>query len=1619
MTRTANLLDPKLSTESRSRERRTALGFLRGSFGVIGLMFVLSGSANAGFPWIPTGEMKACVVIQQWPAQCFESVALAERAVENWRCGDKLRKHASFLSGGIVVTSFEGDSEMAEVVSDPYLLTMFPGGPNNTCGSSAPFWSQYDGAGGNSTGLCQDLDSAIDAGQGFIDSKCDGAWHGSPVNSANSQGWYLWESLVLETETIDTGSGQLEVITKFQSAQTGPMLPFWTSSYLPDGSGNCGLPAESYGHLHRAPTFDCPVCTSIGLSPPTPGSTGEAGPSQFTCSSTAPGTMMYSVPQQTEGECTEGNPCVPVTGEKLLHETDFVLAGVSFDRHYSSVGQALTEHSPGSNWWPGWIAQAHVGPNPNAVGDFHYVSRRGRIDQFERVGAHWLAKGARDAVFSFNNTDATWTVVRGSQFETFASDQKLIRFGDFDQREQWVELQYRSDGLLESATVGGRYPAYFEYDEHRRLSRICAASNCAAGTLLAGYTYDALGRLTTVTRSDASQRTYLHENASFSRLLTGVVDEAGERTATYSYDASGRVTRSESAVPEAGISISYDGNESTVTTPLGATREYSREAGTFNRVASIESPLGTVSNSYDVKERIESSTSTSGVLTTYARDAWSRVVSQTTSLAGTPLRSRSYEFDPTSHRQSAVSERDAAGALVARSRHTYNARGQEVSRIEGDAALGGTRTTTRTYCEAADVAASGSTCPILGLLRTVDGPRTDVNDVASYDYYPQDDTSGCETGGACHKKGDLWKLTNALGHVTEYSRYDRRGRAVLVKDANGISTAFAYDARGSLLTRTVEGALPEDDAVTSFAYDEVGQVSRITQPDGDYLDYEYDDAHRLEAIEDAAGNRIEYALDAAGNRTAEVARDPGGIVRRSLARDYDGLGRLQQSVDALSHATQHVYDGNGNLTSVTDANGIVTRQEFDALDRFERSIQDFGGLGVETEYEYDTLDRLVRVTDPKGLDTTYDHDVFGNLLQLSSPDTGTTTYTYDSAGNRLTQTDARGVTATYAYDALNRLTSISYPTASLNVSFHYDQPNTVTGCSDSAALGRLTRIADASGSTTYCYDARGNVSRKTQVVSGQSKVVEYGYSRGGRLTSMVYPSGASVEFGYDAAGRPQTMDRAKPSNHSIVASIDYLPFGPATEIAFGAGTPLTFDFDQNYGIDTVGSPAFALDYELDPAGNLVGIDEANGPARVYGYDPLARLTRVEDGNSALIEAYTYDGTGNRQSKQTPAGTQTYAYPATNHRLTSIDITARSYDAIGSLTDRGDGWTYTYDDRQRLVSARLNGALKYTASYNGKGERVLKSNGLGGPLKVSTMFVYDEAGQLLGEYDKSGNVMREYAWIGSRPVAIVRRGGAASEVLYLHTDHLGTPRAVVNPDLGNAVVWNWNIAGSAFGEHAPNQDPQGLGSNFVLNLRYPGQYFDAETGQHYNYQRDYEPPIGRYLQSDPMGLEGGISTYAYAHSSPSRFSDPLGLTAEDVARAWEQVQRAFPDLKPRGSVRCDPTLSSYGWTANVSGEISVNQKYCDMECPTREQWEELFITLLHEGMHSTDPWYQGFFSDEHHNSIYRREQFESNRGNRLRAPRPIDMWGMPGLQGADFGALYGEFKRGGSECCEGK
>ncbi|MBX9399792.1 DUF6531 domain-containing protein [Lysobacter sp. BMK333-48F3] len=1163
-----------------------------------------------------------------------------------------------------------------------------------------------------------------------------------------------------------------------------------------------------------------------------------------------------------------------------------------------------------------------------------YVARPdGKVVRFADINGVWTA----DADV---NGRLTRTVVAGAttgweyddgkgMHDFFDAQGRLIRIVDPSGFAQ--DLSYSaSTGLLERVTdVQGR-TIEFVYNTAKLIARL----NLPDGYL--AFDYSPAGDLSRVEYADGSFVGYLYNEAGLVAsgaapgLLTGVVDEAQSRYASTTYDAKSRATSTYLGSGADLHTVAYGLNgdvvqQAVMGMPGGSTYTMGIEvrggvALPMSRTTTCSDCVPTPKQYTYAADGRPDVVTTAGVQADYDYSSRGQLVRRIDAANDASGTRRLVEIDWHPQFVSKPIERrtfDNANALVAKSKWSYNTRGQRLTSTQIDPATNAERTTTTSYCEAADVTAG--TCPIVGLLKSVDGPRSDVADVVSYTYYASDDPVCATVPATCaYRKGDLWKVVDALGHTTEYLRYDTAGRLLSSKDANGVVTDLEYYPRGWLKASKVRGAnaaSETDDVITRYEYDLIGQVKKVVQPDGAFVRYDYDAAHRLSDVYDNAGNRIHYTVDAAGNRTQEDTRDANGALKRTLSRIYNQLGQLKTAKTADGHPTAFTYDAAGNGDLTTDALNRKTDNDYDPLNRLAKTLQDVGGINAKIEYQYDALDRLTQVNDPKGLNTTYGYNGFGDQVQLSSPDTGVTTRTFNAAGQVATKQDANDANPhTYTYDALGRPKTVSYGSGANDVEYDYDTVNAACTTGETFAVGRVTAMRTEGTELKYCYDRFGRVVRKVQSVDAQSFTLRYAYTLAGELSALTYPDGAVADYVRDAQGRIVEIGvtAAGGVRSVLLNNVGYLPFGPATGWTYGNGRSLSRTYDLDYRAKTIFDPAaggLSLAYGYNEVGELTELKDGLQSAFLakYDYDALGRLKITRDGPTGTpLETYGYDATGNRTSLLRAGTATTYSYPATSHRLTDVGGIARGYDAVGNTTSIGGAAKeFVYNANDRMSQVKLGGVVSRSYRYNAKGERVAATNGVGGSVAVYTL--YDEAGHWVGDYASDGMPNQQAVWFSGSLVGIIISAGTAQNLDYVQSDHLGTPRAVIDANR-NVVIWSWGAKGEAFGNDTPNQDPDQDGAMFAFDLRFPGQKYDAAAALNYNYFRDYDAALGRYVQSDPVGLLGGVSTFVYVGGNPLAWVDSLGLAKDKTEMRWsycsaEQELQCQRRCAPRKLISC--------------------------------------------------------------------------------------------------------------------
>ena len=1089
------------------------------------------------------------------------------------------------------------------------------------------------------------------------------------------------------------------------------------------------------------------------------------------------------------GQVSDGDPINIGTGNSYQRVVDFQTAGprrLGFVRYYNS--RPIPRDAIHSLNGLGGLGWTHTYNRAIIYAPYqHYESATsvdvvrpdGRVFDFSLQGGVWVADGDVVGQLSKDIGNATWVYVNANdETEVFGSSGGLesIRQRDGYQIDmQWTDLPGSGWQITEAIDSHGR-SLEFSYLDGRLVDMTApdgglyryvydsGFAGAPGNSRLIGVEYPAAG-------GSPEVESYVYEDARYPFGLTGIVDENGDRHVTWAYDTELRATLSEQAGGADRTEFVYHGDGSrTVTGPLGQPTIYrfTQQLGlprvtSAERQATLNVPAATRTMTYDANAFLDTRTDWSGTVTDYDHDSRGLQV-QRIEAVGTP---QQRTIATTWHPTFRVPTRIVAPNVT--TEMTHDGSGRLLTRTETDttshivpyATNGRTRTWTYTYNAA-------------GLVETVNGPRTAVTDITTYAYTPE---------------GYLQRVTNALGQVTEVTAHTGRGLPASITDANGVVTDMTYDDRGRLLSRTVRdpGGNAYLDAVTNFTYDGVGQIQTIRRPDGSELTYEYDAAHRVTAVSNGLGERIEYGLDAMGNRASETVKSDTGAIVRSQTAVFDDLGRLLQSLGALSQTTAYAYDDDGNMESVTDPLSRVTGQAFDALHRLVTVTDAAVPTAGITIYGYDAADNLVDVTDPRGLQTLYTVDGFGLRIRTDSPDTGITDFEYDLAGNMTRRTDARGVVAEYSYDALNRPTAQTFPAAPAeNVTWTYDDP-----APGANGIGRLTGIADESGSTAIAYDHRGNVAQETRTIGGVAYATGYDYDRADNLQTVTYPTGRVVTYWRDREGRVATVTTragATAPDYALAWDMAYRPFGPLEGFTFANGLEVALGYDLDGRLtDIETGPGGAaptvqdLTYTYDDANNILAIADALDLARDqgFGYDELDRLISASGLYGAL--GYDYDAVGNRTLRTIDDGVTTssesYAADAFSNQLDQIAIGGTPSRTLihsdsGQITadDRnGVVYDYGYDNSDRMTSVTVGGVATAGYVHNALGQRVVKD-----VTGIVTHFHYDRAGRLIAETAPDGQggftLLKEYVDVDGLPLAVIEPGSGAGSAAETSVDN---------------------------------------------------------------------------------------------------------------------------------------------------------------------------------------------------------------------------------------------------------
>ncbi|WP_369942103.1 RHS repeat domain-containing protein [Xanthomonas medicagonis] len=633
---------------------------------------------------------------------------------------------------------------------------------------------------------------------------------------------------------------------------------------------------------------------------------------------------------------------------------------------------------------------------------------------------------------------------------------------------------------------------------------------------------------------------------------------------------------------------------------------------------------------------------------------------------------------------------------------------------------------------------------------------------------------------------------------------------------------------------------------------------------------------------------------------------PGEVLSRSEIT-YDELGRVIARTDAAGNTSRSRYDGNGRVIERSSAGNEKTLLSYDALGR---AISSADAAGAVTKIRYDAMDRVISVVDPRGLETSYERDGFGRSWRTVSPDAGSSTYHYQAPSRVVRSIRSDGIETVIQYDELGRI--ISSSAAGDDRLWTYDS------CTN--GIGRICSAVNHASTVAMSYAPDGQLAERSEdfALPGVAKTaMQIGYDSAGRLSSITYPDGTVAGYGYSGAWLSAMSMKVAGVVQGVVSNAQYNAEGRLARLTIFNGLVYSNSFDTAGRLSrrvayrtTDGAALQDIGYHYDAVGRIASIDDMLDAqmTQSIAYDSAGRLASLA--RAGITHTMQYDANGNWLTYTDGQSLRQYAIDAGSNRLSGYQTNrpgdadrAYGYDATGSRISEdapGDRRTYTYDGFNRLSGAVVNG-VETRYFVNALGQRTSKTvSGAG-----ATTLAFLGQNLLLADHDASG--WSNYLWFNGDLVGVARNG----QIYAVRTDHLGRPEFATD---GSAQVV-WKAYNYAYGRTVI-QDQMG-----GIRLGLPGQYFDSETGLWYNGYRDYDPVIGRYLQSDPLGLTGGVNTYSYANFNPISRIDPLGLKDYDACETRAELDKVVMQLNKVPQVPLNSwRLGTVAWNHSAGGKF---------------------------------------------------------------------------------------------------
>jgi len=992
-------------------------------------------------------------------------------------------------------------------------------------------------------------------------------------------------------------------------------------------------------------------------------------------------------------------------------------------------------------------------------------------------------------------------------------------------------------------------------------------------------------------------------------LLSVSANSHADQTITYTYTDLGLIEIIDGSRTDVAdiTTFGYDteGNRTSITNALGHITQISAHDLSGRPLTIVDANGAETQLTYDVRGRLISQ-STEGSTTTFSYDATSNV----TQISQSNGQVMTYHYD-SAHRPIGYS--DTHGNTVS---YELDNAGNKIKQNITDPADILTQTHRYLYDE-------------LSRLRNDIGSE---NQTASLDYNSnnnltdQSDPNGNPTSHAFDGLNRLINTTDANNGQTTYN-YDAQNNLTSVTDANGNTTTYHYDVFDNLIEQN-----SPDTGISTFTYDNTNNRTSQTNGQGITSKYQYDALNRLTHI-----NYPDSSLNVTFNYD-ENDNNQHGIGRLTSQTDNNGHGGTPSN-------TNYRYDIRGNIINITTEHNALT---------------------YSIDYQYTISDQLSQITYPDGRTVAYSYDMIGNISHVNSSNDQSITQTvlynmhYQPFGPITSQQFGNGLTSQQSIDLDYRQVSLNTPTI-LERDYNYDANSNIISITDvlktennqDFSYDSLNRLNDADGThygnINYQYDLVHNRTSKTsliitltlndnydyaldsnQLITKTAHTVDnyhydkngniidnghyqFSYSQNNRLHEVRQNGHIKASYKYNAQGQ---------RSHKIVGtSTTYYLYNPSgqllTEIHEGKDNSLLEQLLQQQSQlkhDIAGTQTQLKDKELalQQQFDLIQITEQQLEAAKTELSNLTinehRVIRLLTRYQRIIDRLTTRLNNFAEQAHRRA---IYQRKIDRYQQRKNKIESHLEDLQKDISDQHyliSGYTETITKTQLLIEQLSSTTLQQTLTelqtqLTNIEQRIAGLNQNDEPIKTST---------------------KNYLYANSQLIAIVDN----EQLYYVHNDHLGTPQAIT--DQNQKIVWQ--AVYDPFGKATI------ITETLENNIRFPGQYFDKETGLHYNYYRYYDPTTGRYITSDPIGLKGGLNTYAYVENNPLIYIDPQGLRTLRCAR--KLGDRNNPAMSPSGNplrhdyLVADDEVFSFQAGDNMlwsDGQVDRNENKSNEQC----------------------------------------------------------------------------------------